>query len=197
MGAIAIPAATEEEYLKGLNGDADILYEVINGQIVELEPMGAYETALASELAFYLRLFAREHSLGLVVTETLFVLNAQQNLRRRPDAAYVSYDRWPEASVPHASAWDVVPDLAVEVLSPTNIIDKIDEKIVDYFAAGVSLAWAIFPDTGRVYVYSSANQVTVLERSESLTGGDVLPGFELPIEKLFAGMSKPDTPPGA
>ena len=173
-------------------GEVDNLYEVVNGEVVELEPMGAFDTALASELAFFLRLFAREHAMGLVVTETLFVLDAALNLRRRPDAAYVSYGRWPEQSVPRAAAWNVVPDLAVEVVSPTNIVDKVDEKIVEYFAAGVQLVWAIYPETERIYVYASANDVKILERSETLNGGEVLPAFELSIDTLFSGLSKPE-----
>ena len=182
---------TEEEYVKTLTSDTVNLYEVIDGIVVEKKSMGALETALATELAFFLQLFVREHSIGLVVTEMLFTLDENRRLRRRPDTAFVSYARWPEASVPHAESWNVVPDLAVEVVSPSNTAEEIDAKIVDYFAAGVKLLWFIFPDTGRVHVYTSANESRILERSETLTGGEVLQGFELPIEKLFAGLTKP------
>lgn len=153
--------------------------------------MGAFEVALASELAGFLRDFIRRHKFGLVVTEMLFVLDAEQELQRRPDVAYVSYDRWPEASVPRANAWNVVPDLAVEVVSPTNLAEGIDEKIVEFFAAGVKLLWVIYPDTGRVYVYTSANESKVLERSGELDGGEVLPGFQVAIEELYRGLQKP------
>lgn len=194
MSTITSAPVTEEEFVRTLNGETDTLYEVVDGQIVELEPMGAFETALAFRLGYFLQCFVDGRNIGIVVTETLFTLDEQLRLRRRPDAAYVSYERWPEAEVPHANAWNVVPDLAVEVVSPTNTDEEIDEKIVDYFAAGVRRLWVVYPSTGRVYVCTSANHITVLERNESLTGGDVLPGFELPIEKLFAGMSKPNTP---
>ena len=175
-----------------LGGDTDNLYEVINGHITEQEPMGAFAVALASELAFFLRIFARQHNLGLVVTEMLFTLDAERDLQRRPDAAFVNYNRWPEATVPRASAWNVVPDLAIEVVSPTNTAEQIDEKIVDYFAAGVRLLWVVFPETARIYVYSSANETKVLERTDELTGGDVLPGFRLQIAELYSGLQKPD-----
>src|SRR5215470_11972344 len=108
-------------------------YEVIDGVRVEREPMGAFETVLASWLCHLLNSFAGGKKLGLAVNETLFVLNASRNLQRRPDVAFVSYARWPAAIVARASAWDVVPDLAVEVVSPTNLAEEIDSKVTDYF----------------------------------------------------------------
>lgn len=167
------------------------LYEVVNGERRELEPMGAFETALAWILSYHLGSFAFQHQLGLVMTETLFVLDAQRNLKRRPDVAFVSYPRWPDDQVPRAEAWDVVPDLAVEVISPTNLAEEIDDKLTDYFAAGVRLVWVLFPVSGRLYVYQSPERVTGLDRSDELNGGDVLPGFRLPIAALFEAVRKP------
>lgn len=167
------------------------LYEVVDGERRELEPMGAFETVLASALAYHLGHFALEHKLGVVARETLFVLEAQRNLKRRPDVAFVSYPRWPEDHVPRAEAWDVVPDLAVEVISPTNLAEEIDDKLTDYFAAGVQLGWVLFPVSGRVYVYQSPERVTGWDRSDELEGGDVLPGFRLPVAALFEAVTKP------
>ena len=168
------------------------LYEVIDGERRELEPMGAFETALAWVLSYHLGHFALQQKLELVVTETLFVLDAQRNLRRRPDVAFVSYPRWRDDQVPRAEAWDVVPDLAVEVISPTNRAEEIDDKITDYFAAGVRLVWVLFPVSGRFYVYQSPERVTGLERSDELDGGDVLPGFRLAVATLFEAVRKPE-----
>src|SRR5213594_352747 len=126
----------EQNQITTIAAEDERLYEVVDGERRELEPMGAFETALASALAYYLGPFALQHKLGLVVTETLFVLNAQRNLKRRPDVAFVSYPRWPDDQVPRAEAWDVVPDLAVEVISPTDLAEEIDDKLTDYFTAG-------------------------------------------------------------
>jgi Uma2 family endonuclease len=175
------PAAVEEERL----------YEVVNGERREMERVGAFETALAWVLSYYLGHFALQQKLGLVVTETLFVLDAQRNLKRRPDVAFVSYPRWRDDRVPRAEAWDVVPDLAVEVISPTNLAEEIDDKLTEYFAAGVRLVWVLFPVSGRLYVYQSPERVTGLERSDELDGGDVLPGFRLPVATLFEAVTKP------
>jgi len=171
--------------------DEEPLYEVVDGERREVDRMGAFETVLASVLAYYLGSFALQHKLGLVVTETLFVLDALRDLKRRPDVAFVSYKRWREDRVPRTEAWDVVPDLAVELISRTNLAEEIDTKITDYFAAGVRLVWVLFPDSGRIYVYESPERVTGLGRSDELDGGDVVPGFRLPIATLFEAVIRP------
>ena len=181
----------EQNQITTMAADDERLYEVVDGERRELEPMGAFETVLAWVLSYHLGHFALEHKLGVVCTETLFVLDAQRNLKRRPDVAFVSYPRWPDDQVPRAEAWDVVPDLAVEVISPTNLAEEIDDKITDYFAAGVQLVWVLFPVSGRLYVYQSPERVTGLDRSDELNGGDVLPGFRLPVATLFEAVRKP------
>ena len=167
-------------------------YEVIDGVRVEREPMGAFETVLASWLCYLLNSFAAGRKLGLAVSEVLFVLNAQRNLRRRPDVAFVSYARWPTPVMARESAWNVVPDLAVEVVSPSNLAEEIDRKITDYFQSGVRLVWVFYPDSGRVYVYQSPTQVSILERTDTLDGGEVLPGLQLPIAQLYAAVTRPE-----
>lgn len=167
-------------------------YEVIDGIRVEREPMGAFETVLASWLCHLLNSFAGGRKLGLAVNETLFVLNASRNLQRRPDVAFVCYTRWPAAVVARESAWNVVPDLAVEIVSPTNLAEEIDSKVTDYFQSGVRLVWVFYPDTGRVYSYQSPTQVSILERTDTLDGGEILPGFRLPIVQLYEAVTKPE-----
>ena len=167
-------------------------YEVIDGIRVEREPMGAFETVLASWLCHLLNSFAGGRKLGLAVNETLFVLHASRNLQRRPDVAFVSYTRWPAAVVAREPAWNVVPDLAVEIVSPTNLAEEIDSKVTDYFQSGVRLVWVFYPDAGRVYIYQSPTQVSILERTDTLDGGEVLPGFRLPIVQLYEAVTKPE-----
>ena len=129
--------------------------------------------------------------LGLAVSEVLFVLHAHRDLRRRPDVAFVSYVRWPTAVIAREAAWSAIPDLAVEIVSPTNLAEEIDSKITDYFQAQVRQVWVVYPDSGRVYVYQSPTQVTVLERTDTLDGGEVLSGFRLPIEQLYEAVTRP------
>ncbi|MBW3540765.1 MAG: Uma2 family endonuclease, partial [Planctomycetes bacterium] len=94
----------------------DRLYEIVNGERQELEPMSAFAIRLASRLLFYLELFNETAGRGITVTEMLFVLQHVPRLERRPDVAFVSFDRWTSPSVPHENAWDVVPNLAAEIV---------------------------------------------------------------------------------
>ena len=166
-------------------------YEVIDGVRVEREPMGAFETVLASWLGYLINSFAAGKKLGLAVNEALFVLNAARSLNRRPDVAFVSYARWPTAIVAREPAWNVVPDLVIEIVSPTNLAEEVDRKITDYFLSGVRLVWVFYPDSGRVYVYQSPTHVSIVERTDTLDGGEVLPGFRLSIAALYEAVVKP------
>lgn len=164
----------------------DVLYEVVNGQRLELPPMGAFETDIASILLFYLWQFAKKHGLGKAVGEMLFLLDRIKDLQRRPDVAFVSYKRWPKGRrVPRTNAWEVVPNLAVEVVSASNTADEILTKIREYFEVGVELVWVIYPTEEMVYVYQSPTQIHILKRTQELEGGTILPGFRLPLADLF------------
>jgi Uma2 family endonuclease len=163
-------------------------YEVVNGERVETPRMGSYESVLANDLAYYINEhFVRVGRLGHVVVEVLFRIDVATDLQRRPDLAHVSYERWPRRKRPAPKdAWNVVPDLAVEVVSENNTANENQAKIQDYFRCGVRLVWVVYPVQAQVYVYESPTQIKVAERTDALHGGDVLPGFTLPLEAVFA-----------
>src|SRR5215471_3959438 len=162
------------------------LYEIVNGQRVDPPPMSAYVAWLASRLHLRLGLYAEDKGLGVSVTEMLFVLDAEHNLHRRPDVAFVSTARWPlDRALPETGDWDVVPDLAVEVISPNDIFKDVLAKVREYFHYGVQTVWVIAPEEQQVYVYDSPTQVRILTGQEELTGGEVVPGFHMPLGQLF------------
>lgn len=167
------------------------LYEMVGGQRREIEPMGAYSGLLASMLTYLLSDFVVTHRLGWVVTEVLFVLDASRGLHRRPDVAFVAYDRCEGPPALDDNPWDTVPDLAVEVISPSNTSEEIDRKVVDYFAAGVRLVWVLHPETRRLHVYESADTIHVVSATGTLDGGAVLAGFQLVLGELFDAVEKP------
>jgi Uma2 family endonuclease len=169
------------------------LYEIVDGQRVDVPPMSVYTTWLASRLHGRLWPYIEEHGLGTCVMEMLFILDAQRNLRRRPDVAFVSADRWPlDREIPTTGDWDIVPDLAVEVISPNDIFKDVLTKLHEYFHYGVQLAWAVVPEAQQVYVYDSPTQVRILTVRDTLTGGMILPDFHLPLASLF--QRSPSTP---
>jgi Uma2 family endonuclease len=165
--------------------ESDLLYEVVDGHIVEKEPMGAYEILVGSFLNTCLDGFARTSNCGRAVSEMLFDFGAGLS-QRRPDVAYVSYDRWPRPRrVPRTQAWAVVPELAVEVISPSNTFEEVLGKVHEYFHAGVQHVWVVAPPQQQVYVYQSPSQIHVLNVQDELTGDPFLPGFRLKLAELF------------
>jgi Uma2 family endonuclease len=78
-----------------------------------------------------------------------------------------------------------VPELAIEVVSLTNTADEVAEKLEEYFLLGVRIVWVVYPRQSMVYAYTSPKEVRVLTMGDVLDGGDVLPGFRLPVEKIF------------
>jgi Uma2 family endonuclease len=176
------PSVTFAEYTEN-----DGLYEIIDGQRVELPPMSIYAVIISTRLSRKLGNFADSNHLAEVATEGLFRLPLQQNRNRRPDVAVVTYERWPKGRpIPFPdNAWDVVPDLAAEVVSPHDLADEIMQKIVEYFQAGVRLVWVVYPQQRLAYVYESLTQISVRTSTDELDGGAVLPGFRLPLAELF------------
>jgi Uma2 family endonuclease len=163
----------------------DMLYEVVDGKIVE-KIVGVHEAEIATLLIEFLAPFARLHRLGRVFGETIFRIDQSKNLQRRPDVAFVSHARWPaQRRAPRVAVWDMVPDLAIEIVSPSNTADHVQEKIHEYFKAGVSRVWVVYPRQQEVYVYASATQVQIVPLGQDLDGGDLVPGFRLPLTALF------------
>jgi len=164
---------------------SDGLYEIIDGKVVE-KSMGVYEVHLTNLIAFFLGRFAFDHQLGYVESEMLFNFGVEGQPQRRPDVAFFSYQRWPKGRrFSSENALHVVPDLVVEVVSPTISANEVEEKIVEYLAAGIGLVWVVYPTTARIYVHDGSSTIRVISRQGELEGGDVLPGFRLPLSTLF------------
>jgi Uma2 family endonuclease len=175
--------------------DEDALYEVVDNQVVKLAPMGAYEVWLATVLAARLETFAQQHQLGRAVQEMLFDLTVATGRKRRPDVAFVSFDRWSlTRRMPRTDAWEVVLNLAVEVVSRTDSGDSIVDKIAEYFHSGVDRVWVVFPSQEQVYVYDSPNSVRILTRTDELSSDPILPNFRLPLVELFEEAEAVDEP---
>jgi Uma2 family endonuclease len=170
-----------------VDSDAAKFYEVVDGKIVENPPMGARESILASYLLVLISPIARSNRLGWVVNETLFMIDPARKLKRRPDVAFVSAERWSlKLQVPASETWDVVPDLTVEVISESNSANAVARKIDEYFKAGVRTVWVIYPSTNKIYVYDSPTQVRILQLGDELNGEGIIPGFHVPLSALFA-----------
>lgn len=167
--------------------DSDELYEEIDGVRVELLPISRYAASVTNKIARTLVLFVEPRHFGTVEVESLFRLPTDPPRNRRPDAAFVSETRWPsDRPQPRiGNAWDVVPDLAIEVVSPTDRVEELMEKLDEYFEVGVSLVWIVHPVQKQIEVFESRRVSRFLSETEDLEGGDVLPGFKVKVSSLF------------
>lgn len=172
--------------------DEDALYEIVDGERVEMLPMSAFATLIAFEVAYRLKHFGEAQHLGRGIAEMLFRLPLPRQRNRRPDAAFVSFQRWPQQRpVPPDNAWDVVPELAVEVVSPTDGVEELMDKITEYFQAGVQLVWVVYPTHRLIHVYESLTAIRGLTVTDELDGGTVLPGFRLAVSSLWPPATAP------
>ncbi len=131
----------------------------------------------------------RERKLGVVLGPD-GTLRISPRQVRIPDVCFIRWDRFPGGKLPATPIPAVAPDLAVEVLSEGNTEGEMRRKLRDYFAAGVRLVWYVDWRTRTTAVYTAPEQCQVLGEDDVLTGGDVLPGFELPLRELFAEVDR-------
>lgn len=175
----------------GDDASSEVLFEIIDGLRVEMPPMSAYAGILSARLVEQLVIHNHQQNPrpGRIFPEFLFrlpLLEAKTR-NRRPDIAFVSFERAPINQLPSTrdTAWSVVPDLAVEVISPSDLSEDQLEKVLEYVVAGVRLVWIVYPTLGYLHVYSSPKTVQILDRFDTLDGGTVLPGFSMPLDLLF------------
>ena len=180
-------AITTEEFSSPTPESSEVrFYEVVGGQIVEKPAMGAVESLLASLLWRWMAPHVDENQLGASCARPCFCWTPPSSSSRRPDLAFVSTQRWPlRRRVPRTETWEVVPDLAVEVVSLTNGAEQVASKIEEYFRAGVRQVWVVYPGISKVYLYDTPTSVRILQVGDDLDGGSVLPGFRLALEDLF------------
>jgi Uma2 family endonuclease len=178
-------SATEADLLEALENDEGKRYELVDGYIVEKEPMGWKEALWAHFLGRVLGNYTDDHDLGVVIgADGPYRLRV--GLVRLPDISFVPWSRMPNDEAPDVSICTAIPTLAVEVLSQSNRAGEIQQKLKDYFAAGVKLVWVIDPKKKSATVYTSPTKGTILDETGVLEGGRVLPGFRLPLADLFA-----------
>lgn len=166
--------------------------ELVRGRIVREPLPGARHGWLTGMLVERLGSFAREKGLGIVVTETGFLLNVEPPTVRGPDAAFIARENLP-AALPPRGFWTVAPDLAVEVVSPSNTAGEMQEKVLEYLECGARLVWVVDPATRSVAAYRSREDIRLLTAGDALEGGDVLPGFRLSLSELFEPLRQPGT----
>ncbi len=168
-------------------GEGDVRRELVNGEVVEMAPVGALHGRITQRICRRLAEHAERHGCGEVfVGDVGFVLALPNDPERvrAPDVAFVPNHRLPEGQVPE-KFFPGAPDLAVEILSPSDDPVQIQQKLRDYLDAGTHLVWVIAPQAKTVTVYRADGSARLLREHESLEGEDVLPGLAIPLAELF------------
>ena len=155
------------------------LCELVDGTLVE-KAMGFEESRLAGEARYLVNWYLDQNDLGICVGAD-GMMRIAPGLVRIPDLSFVSWDRLPGRESPRDPIPDLAPDLAVEVLSEGNTKAEMARKVREYFEAGVILVWLIDPKKRTARVFSTMDRSVVVRADQSLDGGDVLPGFVLPL----------------
>jgi Uma2 family endonuclease len=159
--------------------NAERTFEYIGGEIAEVVSNN-YSSMIGMFVGAMMTVFVHEHKLGYVTgADGGYRVSGERYI---PDAAFISKARQPEPS--HEAYNPNPPDLAVEVLSPTNEADQIRIKIVNYLLAGTTV-WLVDPDKKHVEVYVPNQSPITIGIDETLEGGTVLPGFKLPMREIF------------
>ncbi len=159
--------------------------ELIRGEFLPRAPVEPDHGDTTMAFGQYLRPWVRANAPGLVGAAVGFRLPGVENVLLAPDVAYVREDRLPPPGQ-RSGFLDLAPDLAVEVLSPSNTASEMNDKILLYLEAGTRLVWVADPRRQTVAVHTPDRVARTLIVGDTLDGGDVLPGFALPLADLFA-----------
>lgn len=163
--------------------NADRRFELIDGEIIEMSPSelhGQIASILSGELYIYLK----AHPSGRLTIEPRHRIPHDHHNARIPDVAYTSAER----SLPIVKRDSVpqMPDLAVEIQSPDDSLKGLRAKAAYYLANGSRMVWLVYPDKRVIERYTADGEIQMLVEGDSLDGGDVLPGFTLPVRDVFA-----------
>jgi Uma2 family endonuclease len=186
------PGSARKEDVLAIHDRENRLCELYDGVLVE-KTVGFHEAYLASEIASILRSYIKPRNLGIVLADGGMIEILADQVRI-PDVSFIAWQSLPDRTYPDEPIPAIVPDLAVEILSPSNSVVEMRRKLDEYRESGVKLVWYVDPKTESVRAWNLAagqTEPTILGRDATLDGVDVLPGFSLSLAELFA---KPEAP---
>ena len=157
---------------------------LVRGEVVEEMPPGGLHGIVASRVVVRLNAWIVEGPGGAVGVESGFLIGRDPDVVRGPDVFYLKPDRIPDEGAPEAF-WTVAPDLAVEVISPSETAGDVREKVRDYLTAGSPLVWVVYPRTREVVVHTPDGLARTHGPGDALEGFEVLPGFRCAVADLL------------
>ncbi len=177
VGPSAGRRVTADELLAMGEGRRELIY----GEVIEMAPTGFGPGRIEHEIDLHLGVFVQANGLGVICAgDTGFLLATDPDLVRAPDVAFVRRERVVQTHKYYPGA----PDLAVEVVSPSDSYTEVNDKAAMWLAHGTVEVWVVDPRRETVQIFKKGSEVT-LNTSDEIDGGDLLPDFRLPLEKLF------------
>jgi Uma2 family endonuclease len=164
--------------------DNGVLYELLRGEMIEVPGAKLQHWFLVGQLFHFLNDFVRRHGLGIVGINGAFVIGRDPDSLLIPDVAFVASDRLP----PHNADWNIyleAPDVAFDVVSPSDPAQEVHAKILAYLDSGVRAVVAVWPKTQSISVHRPGGDTREFMMGDILELDDVLLGFRLPIADLF------------
>lgn len=160
-------------------------YELVKGELRMAPPPGSEHGEITMNLAGPLYQHVKSNNLGVVyAAETGFKLESNPDTVRAPDVAFVRRERVNQTGrLPGYGSG--APDLAVEVLSPSDRTIEVEEKVAEWLEGGARMVWVVSPKLHTVTVYRSLTDIVTLTEKDKLDGGDVVPGFQMNVAEIF------------
>jgi Uma2 family endonuclease len=183
MGPVAQKLMTAEEFW--LLPENHRKLALVRGEVVESMPPGGKPGVVALNLAMQLKNWADAGNGGCIGVESGFRLDLDPDTVRAPDVYYVRPGSMPASGIPERF-WDQAPDLAVEVVSPSETADELREKVRDYLQAGTAQVWVVYPRRREVMVHTPDGVARTFDESAALEAPELLPGFRCTVAALFA-----------
>ena len=166
--------------------DDGVRYELLKGELVKMAPAGREHGVRAMRIGWRLAQHVEANGLGEVLAaETGFRLASEPDTVRAPDVAFVKQERVAEAGESRGF-WPGAPDLAGEVVSPGYTYPEVEDKVLEWLDAGTLMVVVVNPRQRTVTIYRSRTDIVILTQGDILDGKDVVPGWSLPIQELFA-----------
>lgn len=161
--------------------------EFVNGQIVE-KPVSVESSRIAAEIIFLLKLHVSKSRDAMICDSSLGYrcFSDDPARHRKPDVSAIRNERMQTLNDPDPRLMPIPPDLAVEVLSPTDYAYDVDEKLEDYLSNGFKLIWVVNPLTRTVTIHRGDGSIGRLHENDEITGESALPGFACKVAQFFA-----------
>jgi Uma2 family endonuclease len=183
VAAADLHLVTADELLR--MPDSGVRRELVRGEVREMSPSGSRHSRIGAKILARLEVYVEAGGLGAVHnSDGGFRLFSDPDTVRSPDIGFVSRER-ADAVGDIEGFWPGAPDLAIEVISPSDSYGEVDEKVAEYLEAGCRMVVVVNPRRRTAAVYRSRSDIALLTENDSLDGGDVVPGWTLPLREVF------------